>query len=43
MTKFGLLGAAAVILSSALAGPAMAHQVIENLAADRLVEIEEPR
>lgn len=30
MTKFGLLGAAAVILSSALAGPAMAQQVIEN-------------
>ena len=30
MTKFGLLGTAAVILSSALAGPAMAQQVVEN-------------
>ena len=30
MTKFGLLGAAAVVVSSALAGPAMAQQVIYN-------------
>src|SRR5258708_12494085 len=30
MTKLGLLGAAAVVLSSALAGPAMAQQVITN-------------
>ena len=30
MTKFGLLGTAAVILSAALAGPAMAQQVVEN-------------
>ena len=30
MTKLGLLGAAAVVLSSALAGPAMAQQVIYN-------------
>lgn len=30
MTKSGLLGAAAVVLSSALAGPAMAQQVIYN-------------
>jgi hypothetical protein len=30
MTKFGLLGAAAVILSSALASPVMAQQVIYN-------------
>jgi hypothetical protein len=30
MTKFGLLGAAAVILSSAVAGPAMAQSVIDN-------------
>jgi len=30
MTKFGLLGAAAVVLSSALAGPVMAQQVIYN-------------
>lgn len=30
MTKFGLLGAAAVVLSSALASPAMAQQVIYN-------------
>jgi len=30
MTKFGLLGAAAVVLSSALAGPAMAQQVVYN-------------
>ena len=32
MTKFGLLGAAAVILSSALTGPTMAQQVIDNPA-----------
>src|SRR5436853_6602539 len=30
MTKFGLLGAAGVILSSALASPAMAQEVIYN-------------
>jgi hypothetical protein len=30
MTKFGLLGAAGVILSSALASPAMAQQVVYN-------------
>jgi hypothetical protein len=30
MTKLGLLGAAAVVLTSALAGPAMAQQVITN-------------
>jgi hypothetical protein len=30
MTRFGLLGAATVVLSSALAGPAMAQQVIYN-------------
>jgi hypothetical protein len=30
MTKFGLLGAAAVVLSSALASPVMAQQVIYN-------------
>lgn len=30
MTKLGLLGAAAVVLSSAIAGPAMAQQVIYN-------------
>jgi ABC-type multidrug transport system permease subunit len=30
MTKFGLLGAAAVALASALASPAMAQQVIYN-------------
>jgi hypothetical protein len=30
MTKFGLLGAAAVILSSALASPVMAQEVIYN-------------
>jgi hypothetical protein len=30
MTKFGLFGAAAVVLSSALAGPVMAQQVISN-------------
>jgi len=30
MTKLGLLGTAAIILSSALAGPAMAQQVIDN-------------
>src|SRR5258708_34169021 len=30
MTKLRLLGAAAVVLSSALAGPAMAQQVITN-------------
>jgi len=30
MTKLGLLGATAVVLSSALAGPAMAQQVIYN-------------
>jgi hypothetical protein len=30
MTKFALLGAAAAVLSSALAGPAMAQQVIYN-------------
>ena len=30
MTKFGLLGAAAVMLSSALASPVMAQQVIYN-------------
>jgi hypothetical protein len=30
MTKFGLLGAAAVVLSSALASPVMAQQVIAN-------------
>ncbi len=33
MMKFGLLGAA-VILSSALAGPAMAQQAVKNAAAD---------
>ena len=32
MTKFALLGAAAVVLSSALAGPAMAQQVINDPA-----------
>jgi hypothetical protein len=32
MTKFALLGAAAVVLSSALAGPVMAQQVIDNPA-----------
>jgi hypothetical protein len=32
MTKLGLLGAAAVILSSALAGPAMAQQAISHPA-----------
>jgi hypothetical protein len=32
MTKFALLGAAAVVLSSALAGPAMAQQVITDPA-----------
>jgi hypothetical protein len=30
MTKLGLFGAAAVVLSSALAGPVMAQQVISN-------------
>ena len=30
MTKLGLLGAAAVVLSSPLAGPALAQQVIED-------------
>jgi len=30
MTKFGLLGVAGVILSSALASPAMAQEVIYN-------------
>jgi hypothetical protein len=30
MTRFGLFGAAAVVLSSALTGPAMAQQVIYN-------------
>src|SRR5258706_15871292 len=30
MTKFGLLGAATVVLSSALAGPSLAQQVIYN-------------
>jgi hypothetical protein len=30
MTKLGLFGAAAVILSSALAGPTMAQQVVSN-------------
>src|SRR5450432_1665376 len=30
MTKFGLLGVAAVVLSSALASPVMAQQVIYN-------------
>lgn len=30
MTKLGILGAAAVVLSSAVAGPAMAQQVIYN-------------
>jgi hypothetical protein len=30
MTKLGLLGTAAVVLTSALAGPAMAQQVITN-------------
>ena len=35
MTKFGLLGAAAVILSSALAGPVMAQQAISNPDACR--------
>lgn len=32
MTKFALLGAAAVVLSSALAGPVMAQQVITDPA-----------
>ena len=32
MTKFALLGAAAVVLSSALAGPVMAQQVINDPA-----------
>ena len=34
MTRFGLLGAATVVLSSALAGPAVAQQVVLAIRAE---------